>query len=70
MSTERFGKRPYPSRIEYGVEERQIEPDVMADDHRIADEFQESRKRFLDSGRLDHHRLGDSGQDGDVGRDR
>ena len=50
------------------IEERHVEADVVPDDDRVTDEFEEGGKSSGDVGRLDHHRLGDAGQDRDQRR--
>ena len=47
------------------IEERHVESDVVADDDRIADEFEERGEDRLDSGGIEDHGLGDAGEDGD-----
>ncbi len=51
------------------AEEREVEADVVADDHRVADEFLERRQDGPDAGCLVDDRVGQAGEHGDLGRD-
>ena len=57
-------------RDQRGVEERDVEADVVADDHRVADELEQRGEHLFDARRGQHHRLGDAGEHGDERRDR
>ena len=52
-----------------GVEEPQIETDVMADHDGVAEELDQRGEERVDRRRRRHHRLRDAGQVGDEGRD-
>ena len=51
------------------VEKRDVEANVVTHDYRVADELEEGGESSADIGCLDHHRLGDAGQDRDQRRD-
>ncbi len=59
------GQAPIPEPLGGGIEERQVESDVVADDHRVAQELEETGQGFLDLGGLDHHGVSDPGEHGD-----
>ena len=48
VSTRRFDEPRVSVRDERGVEERAVEADVVADDHRVADELEERRQHLGD----------------------
>ena len=52
-----------------GIEERDVEPDVVTDDDRPADELEQGRQDLVDARRGQQHGLGDAGQHGDERRD-
>ncbi len=53
-----------------GIEEGEVEADVVTHDHCVPDELEERGERLVDPGGVDHHGLCDPGQDGDRGWDR
>ena len=55
---------------ECGIEEAAVEPDVVPDDDRVAEELQDRRQQFTDPGRRHDHRLRDAGEQRDRRRDR
>jgi hypothetical protein len=59
-----------PGSHQGGVEEGQVEPDVVAHQHGAGGELQERREHGGDGRRREHHGGGDARQDGDGGRDR
>ena len=61
-------QRP-PRSFECGLEEPDVEADVVPHDDRVADELEQRWQHRLDAGRAHHHRLGDAGEDRDGGRD-
>ncbi len=52
-----------------GVEEGDVEADVVADDHGLPEELEEGRQSFLDGGSFDDHGLRDARHDRDEGGD-
>ena len=53
-----------------GVEEADVVPDVVAHEDGVAEELEEARQHLVDARGRHHHRLGDAGEHGDLGRDR
>ncbi len=53
---------------EVGVEERRVEAEVVADQHRAADELEQGGEHLVDGRRRDDQRLGDAGQGDDERR--
>ncbi len=47
------------------VQEREVEPHVVADDHGVTAELEKRRQGLVDRWSVDDHRLGDSGEDHD-----
>ena len=63
-------RQPGPPRpFEGHPQEPEVEPDVVADDHGVADELEEGREHGFDPRCGHDHRLADAGQHRDLGRD-
>ena len=50
------------------IEEGEVESEVVTDEHRPADEFEERRHDLVDAGRFGNHRVADAGERGDERR--
>ncbi len=61
------GSRPVDT--ERVVEEGEVEAEIVADQHRAADELEERGEHLADSRRVGDHRFGDAGESGDELRD-
>ncbi|MFT3854920.1 MAG: hypothetical protein QM733_19605 [Ilumatobacteraceae bacterium] len=59
-----------PVTLQGAVDEREVEADVVPDDHGVAEELQERGQHRLDAWCGDDHRIGDPGEHGDGGSDR
>ena len=58
-----------PRRLQGMVEEGQVEPEVVTDQHGAAHELEERREHLADPGGTGDHGVGDPGQGGDERRD-
>lgn len=65
----RVGERLSSGRHQRVVEEGEVEAEIVADQHRAADELEERGEHLADPRRVDDHRLADAGERGDERRD-
>lgn len=66
----RVGEFGIAELLRSGVQERDVEANVVPDDDGASEKFEEGGKGFVDRWGLDNHRLGDPGHDRYERRDR